>query len=315
MTPGMRFTLTNWLRSVRLPAPSIPMAELPPPSRVAALLPKAAVLALTASLPQYYAYISIQPPPVVNGHLTSRVDFTRGLNELATSLGAAQEMWRKEGRYPVCVSDGDERSVLGALRNGRIHSLVWCGTGACGWEAKTSPAPVTLEAMISVIHGLAKLPRVAIVCHAYGARKAAEKLHAAGIATVIWLRADVSHELSPIFFNVLAPALAAAHTGSSATDLREAVLTSGRKLFGADWSAAGCFGCRRPYAAVSRAVLATAARSYRHRAQAVRTRLHPRYTLDPIVSTRPNAVRHTRYAPTPMRARYLPTSNRHGTSC
>ena len=50
--------------------------------------------------------------PVVNGHLTNRIDFTRSLDELATSLRAVSETWRQEGRHPICVSDADERSVL-----------------------------------------------------------------------------------------------------------------------------------------------------------------------------------------------------------
>ena len=196
----------------------------------------ASLLAPISEEPQYYAYMAIQPPAVLTGHLRSRATFTARLDELTQSLRAHEEEWRTAGRLPICVSDADERSVLSALRNGRVHSLVWCGTGACGWEAATSPSPVTLEAMLTVIRGLAVAPRVAIVCHSYGARKAAAALHAAGVSTVVWLRVDgdLTERLTPLVFGVIAPVLAAAHGGGTATAIKELALTHGKKLLGSD---------------------------------------------------------------------------------
>ena len=84
-------------------------------------------------------------------------------------------------------------------------------------------------------------PKIAIVCHQYGAQRAAKALHATGIQTVIWLRAHFTHELAHIFSSLLAPLLAEAHREASPSKLAEAAITRGRAILGNAWSAAGCY--------------------------------------------------------------------------
>ena len=115
--------------------------------------------------------------------------------------------------------------------------------GAVGWEAPGAAAPsLALPELLSVIQGLAAPPPIAVLCHTYGAKRAAEAVHRAGVATVIWLRASMLGDaMTRLFFNVIAPALEAAHAGGSAETLTAGVVANGRKIFGSDWSAAGCF--------------------------------------------------------------------------
>ena len=91
---------------------------------------------------------------------------------------------------------------------GRIHSLVWSADGGIGWEP--SQETIDLAVVECALAQTAHVPRNAIVCMRFGARRTAERLHAAGIANVFWIRSDLMDECGVDFFsNVIAPVLGA----------------------------------------------------------------------------------------------------------
>lgn len=160
-----------------------------------------------------YMLVALQGAPVLTGRLRSYLWVRQRLRRVEEALRANCSHWPAEGKAPICLQDAEPTSMKLALKRGPTHCLVWFGTGydevAC-----TSPEPLTIGALANDIEKLpsASRPRVAIVCLQHGARRAAERLHVGGVASVFWLRAGADMSESAVLRVVIAPLLSMLET-------------------------------------------------------------------------------------------------------
>eukprot|EP01045_Picozoa_sp_COSAG04_P010400 COSAG04_NODE_636_length_11710_cov_63.646973_6_plen_1454_part_00 len=164
---------------------------------------------------RYYIHAAFQYPPVLVGESLNQAEQRgrlEGIKSLLLDSGSPQHReFREERRFPVCVSDAATLEIEDALRKDAVHGLVWCATGhvgARGWERHTAGA-ASLESIAQIVQtDKPSQLRVAVVCLKYGARKAAQALHDAGVRTVIWLAANVlGDDCADVLLRVVAPAL------------------------------------------------------------------------------------------------------------
>ena len=86
------------------------------------------------------------------------------------------------------------RKLEQEMRHERVHTLVWCAPGF-GWEMQADVQPLSVDALCTLLTELKEsgvaVPPFAVLCFKRGARRAAARIAAAGVRTVISLRADV----------------------------------------------------------------------------------------------------------------------------
>ena len=197
-----------------------------------------------------YLYITAQATATVVGNAQQQLsELLQGLH-LAFLAPDVQRDWVRKRHYPVLLGSAQYfRSDV--VNVGRIRCLVWAATG-CGWERPLHPSeasdqPITLDELCDGLQQRHSLPAVVVVVMLYGARKAAQRLAAAGAPRVLWLAesltADVERSIT-LLFGVIAPAieqLAQPRMQSASTAEVESLLLSfGQQCFGGGWHACGC---------------------------------------------------------------------------
>ena len=148
---------------------------------------KAAAPGTHGAVTRFYLYLALQPPAVVAGSMPTYFAFGQQMAVLKSSLVAARTSWLGADRFPNCLSDAESDVVRADLRAGRVNILCW-GAHGLGWGCGTS---ITLEEIVNAVQKAPQRPEAAIVCLAYGPRKAARRLFEAGIKTVLWIKSDV----------------------------------------------------------------------------------------------------------------------------
>ena len=194
----------------------------------------------------FFAYIILQPSAVLTGCGSNRTSFVSRLNEIEARLRGDLRTWVSQHRFPLCLSDADSGTVRTDLMFGRIHSLVWSADGGIGWEPPASQETINLAMVEYALAQTAHVPRNGIVCMRFGARRTAERLHAAGIEQVFWIRGDLMDERGvELFSSVIVPVLGALDSALP-EELRRTIedIVSGEN----EWGLVAHKSCQRHFA-------------------------------------------------------------------
>ena len=127
--------------------------------------------------------------------------------------------WLAERCCKVVFTDSAEP----ALSDLAAENVVLAARGY-GWAPSTGgAAALELDDFLGRLRATGRAPRLVLVCFKYGARDAAKKLAAAGVAIVVWVAADVHDLIERELFEVsILPSLAILQTDVTETTLREA---------------------------------------------------------------------------------------------
>ena len=210
---------------------------------------------------EYYLYVLLQRPPLIDGVEAGHRSYLEVLRALELSLLTSEQTWRRRGRWPICIS-GCEPSVGAALSAARrLRCLVWAAHGV-GWETssfsmaggiRATHAPsLAFPDLCELLRSLpdASRPEVMMVVMPYGARLAAQALTACGISRVVWLRASMASVDDAValllggILRILEAIEQPLFEGHLEGELTEAIIKVGRQhLFGgraSTWNGAGC---------------------------------------------------------------------------
>ena len=140
----------------------------------------------------FYAYVAVQRPPTVAGQAPNLSNFAARLEDMRMKLAGDEREWRLRGCCPVSLNDGAFWRLKTELRHGGVHSLVWCAPGF-GWVASSDN--LDLDALCELLREpTVSAPSVVLLCFKRGGRRAAARLAAAGVRTVVSISADVMEE-------------------------------------------------------------------------------------------------------------------------
>lgn len=236
----------EWLSFVRALDVPIGTAEPHAHSHTPAPAPPQAEPAPPPPPPAQYVHFAVQPSALVTGHVADRVAFLTQMRELHASLAKATDLL-DQGRHDLCLSDASAPELAATVRASHVHVLVWCADGH-GWELPSTPPATLFEEVLLAVRQAARKPAMAILCLRYGARLAAEQLHAAGVPLVLWMKIHPrgTHlqelPLERLFLHAIAPTVEDAHTkGYTAAELQTVARRRAEGAFGdAASTSVGC---------------------------------------------------------------------------
>lgn len=163
-----------------------------------------------------HTLFALQSPPMVVGQASAHVRTHGLLEEIEARLERKQAELVSGNQYPICLVDAASSGcdVETRLQQGLVHCLVWCANGD-GWEARHETHPITtLERIVQTVETLGVLwpeaspPQLAVIVMPSAAKRAAKKLHRAGVSVVLWLTADMMCSYcSEIFCGIIQPAV------------------------------------------------------------------------------------------------------------
>ena len=176
---------------------------------------------------RFYSYVIVSPSSVLTVMTAGRRTQIRRMHEIEHQLKTELNGWLLDNNFPIALSDAEEGCVRADVTSGQIHSLVWFAHGAVCWEPHTEPEGIRLRALEEVLRKARFVPPIAIIGMKFGARAAAERLHAAGISRVFWIRASVIEDGgAELFANTIAPVLTLLDaTAVVAQDLEDSIET------------------------------------------------------------------------------------------
>ena len=165
-----------------------------------------------------FCHLTLQPPPVSVCDYKSKQFLRDTLEELGLDMRREGENWESRQQFPVTLSDASSTTcdLENDLRNGRLHSFVWCGKGEGFEERSVADTMPSLERIGKIIVDLHEreladwTPRVAVICLEFGAEHSAKKLATAGVSHVLWVSTDAIFDPATCAYlisHVIAPAL------------------------------------------------------------------------------------------------------------
>eukprot|EP00322_Chrysochromulina_rotalis_P030574 CAMPEP_0115841752 /NCGR_PEP_ID=MMETSP0287-20121206/7449_1 /TAXON_ID=412157 /ORGANISM="Chrysochromulina rotalis, Strain UIO044" /LENGTH=134 /DNA_ID=CAMNT_0003295405 /DNA_START=13 /DNA_END=413 /DNA_ORIENTATION=+ len=130
-------------------------------------------------------HVVLQPKPAIFARSQAQFVASRELKRIAAKL-------QSEGA-PLSTKLSSAGPSLEADLQVGLDVLVWIGMGY-GWEA-TEAAPTSTAVLIKMITQLARPPRMVALALKYGAHAFALALHAAGVDTILWVKAESVMEI------------------------------------------------------------------------------------------------------------------------
>ena len=167
-------------------------------------------------------YVVMRTGPSLVNQLRGQLEYERRLDRLQSCLEHLEKEWKANRRFPICLAGANGKQAQQDVSQGRVHCVVWCDVG----YEEQSESPEALCSLCTAIEAtpMHVRPRVAFVAMQYGARRAAEALHASGVDRVFWLRTSAGHDrLEDYLCGLMAPVLSAMHTSTPSDEHRATV--------------------------------------------------------------------------------------------